>query len=86
MMDLTQEAKVSQWGNSKAIRLPLSVVQALDLKVDDSLSIGVDSSKRLVIDKLESTPQTIEELFAGYEGGSFRAKVQDLKAVGNERW
>jgi antitoxin MazE len=41
-MQLTQGAmRVSKWGNSLAIRLPASVVKALQLKEGDQVEIHV---------------------------------------------
>lgn len=35
------EMKVSKWGNSLAVRLPISVVTQLNIKEGDALEIGI---------------------------------------------
>ena len=41
--------QVGKWGDSLAIRLPLDVVQALDLKVGDEIEIQVAGHRTLRI-------------------------------------
>lgn len=68
----------------------MAIVQALKLNVEDKIKIGIeetaDEAKHLVIDKIEPVPQSIEELFSGYDGGSFQAEVQEITPIGNELW
>lgn len=51
--------QVSKWGNSLAVRLPASVVQALGLKEGDDIEIDVVGARRLEIKK---TPEAKELL------------------------
>ena len=89
-----EEITLSQWGNSKALRLPATLVNILNFSVDDKLQLNVEvnentGEKRLIIGKTKApaqTPQTIEELFKGYKGEPFQAKIQEFEAVGNELW
>jgi len=84
------DIRLVQWGNSKALRLPATLANVLGFNVNDKLRLHVevtdDGTRRLVIDKLHSIPQSIEELFQGYEGGSFQAEVQEFEALGDELW
>ena len=79
-----------QWGNSKALRLPAALANVLGYSVNDKLQLNVevadDGSKRLVIEKIHSIPQSIEELFQGYDEGPFQAEVQEFEPLGNELW
>lgn len=43
--------QVSKWGNSLAVRLPVSVVKAMDLKEGDDIEIHVVGSRAFEIDK-----------------------------------
>jgi antitoxin component of MazEF toxin-antitoxin module len=89
-----EEIYLSQWGNSKALRLPATLVRILNFNVDDKLQLNVDlneitGEKRLIIGKAAvqaQTPQTIEELFKDYKGKPFQAKIQEFEAIGNELW
>ena len=87
----SEEVTISQWGNSKALRLPVTLTNLLDLNVSDKvdLIVEVDNStgeKRLIVDKVDSTPQSIEELFKDYDEGTFQAHIQEFEPVGNELW
>ena len=89
-----EEITLSQWGNSKALRLPASLASVLNFNVDDKLRLNVEISevtgeKRLVVDKVSISsqiPKTIEELFKDYKGESFQAEIQEFEATGNELW
>jgi antitoxin MazE len=41
--------KVTKWGNSLAVRLPATVVEALNLKAGDNIEIDVAGSRRFEI-------------------------------------
>ena len=51
--------QVAKWGNSLAVRLPASVVEALDLKPGDHIDIHVTGQRRFEVEK---TPQAGELL------------------------
>ncbi|MGR9105820.1 MAG: AbrB/MazE/SpoVT family DNA-binding domain-containing protein [Gammaproteobacteria bacterium] len=51
--------QVSKWGNSLAIRLPVSVVDVLGLKEGDNIEIHVVGARTLEIEK---TPEIAELL------------------------
>ncbi len=42
---------VAKWGNSLAVRLPTTVVEALDLKVGDNIEIHVAGSRSFYVEK-----------------------------------
>lgn len=43
--------QVAKWGNSLAVRLPASVVEALDLKPGDDIEIHVRGARAFEIEK-----------------------------------
>ncbi len=43
--------QVSKWGNSLAVRLPASVVQALELKEGDEIEIGIKDSRSFEVER-----------------------------------
>ncbi|MCL2109115.1 MAG: hypothetical protein FWH20_07205 [Oscillospiraceae bacterium] len=93
---LREEITLSQWGNSKALRLPIALVNMLGYTANDKLQLNVEvtntGAKRLVIDRVQpetqcpQVPQSIADLFKDYTGGSFQADVQEFEAAGNELW
>jgi antitoxin MazE len=57
--------RVSKWGNSLAVRLPASVVEALNLKEGDEIEIAVASERRFKVSKdrrREAALETIRKL------------------------
>lgn len=52
--------KVAKWGNSLAVRLPMAVVEALQLQDGDEVEIRVDDARTLTVAKKPD----LEEMFA----------------------
>ena len=59
--------QVAKWGNSLAIRLPKAVVEALDLKEGDDISIHVMGARAFEIEK-SLTPQEALARLRKYRG------------------
>jgi len=84
-----QEATVvSQWGNSKGIRMPVEVLKKAQIELNDRLFFEVDENKRVILTKTPTPKQgTLEYLFKDYKGDSFQTELIDLgETVGNEKW
>jgi antitoxin MazE len=43
--------QIAKWGNSLAVRLPVSVVEALELHEGDNIEIVIDDPRRFAIRK-----------------------------------
>jgi antitoxin MazE len=56
--------KVAKWGNSLAVRLPIAVVEALDLKEGDLIEISATGKHRIEIGHDMSRERAIEQLRA----------------------
>jgi len=54
--------KVSKWGNSLAVRLPASVVDALQLKEEDEIELHVEGPHSLTVTKRADTQELLERL------------------------
>ncbi len=54
--------QVSKWGNSLAIRIPASVVEALRLKEGDNVEIVVEGARSFAIRKAAETRELIERV------------------------
>jgi antitoxin MazE len=54
--------KLAKWGNSLAVRLPSSVVEALDLKDGDDIEIEVVGARQLEVKRTEDSRQVLERL------------------------
>ncbi|MCD2136758.1 AbrB/MazE/SpoVT family DNA-binding domain-containing protein [Salinicoccus halitifaciens] len=78
------KVSVNRWGNSKGIRLPKAVTEALEIEENDSLNIEIKDGA--VILSKPKKEITIEEMFKDYKGGSFQAEIQEFEPEGNEKW
>jgi antitoxin MazE len=56
--------QVAKWGNSLAVRLPSSVVQALNLKEGDDISIEIAGERTFEIIKSPTRSEVIARLRA----------------------
>ena len=54
--------QVSKWGNSLAIRLPASVVEALDLKEGDEIEISVTGKRYFRVRRPRTRQQAVDSL------------------------
>jgi antitoxin MazE len=56
--------RVAKWGNSLAVRLPVAVVEALELKSGDPIEITIAGKRVLEISRDVSRERAIERLRA----------------------
>lgn len=78
-------SQVGQWGNSLAVRIPKYVVEALDLKLNDSVECTVEEG-RLVLVRTQILPElTLEELLTGVIDAP-EPEVNWGGPMGNEIW
>lgn len=54
--------QVAKWGNSLAVRLPASVVEALDLKPGDNIAIHVRGERSFAIEKTPGARELLARL------------------------
>lgn len=54
--------QISKWGNSLAVRLPASVVAALDLKPGDDIDIHVRGARSFAVQKSPSPQELLARL------------------------
>ena len=56
--------KVAKWGNSLAVRLPLAVVEVLELKEGDDIVIAIADRRELEISRKPSRDELLKRLRA----------------------
>ena len=66
--------QVAKWGNSLAVRLPQSVVEALGLKEGDSIQIQVTGARAFEVEKAPAPRELLHRLrrFRGRLPAGFR--------------
>jgi len=56
--------QVAKWGNSLAIRIPTSVVDALDLKEGDDVSVRIAEGPAFEIERNDARQKALERIKA----------------------
>ena len=82
---MTEVSKIQKWGNSQGIRIPKKMLETLDLKVNDSISIE-EGENCLKIKKVEEKLSNIEKLFLNYEDEYEKIDLDWDNEVGKEVW
>jgi len=85
---MQEVAVVSQWGNSKGIRMPVDILRKAEVDLNDKLFFEVDENKRIILTQVPTPKKgTLEHLFKDYVDGAFQVELIDLgESVGNEKW
>ena len=67
---------LSQWGNSKATRIPASVLKLLNIDVNQKFSVSVQGQS-IVLTPEKTQATSIHELFADWEDDGLRQHELD---------
>ena len=61
------EARLQKWGNSAGIRIPKSILNSLNIKINDILDIEQNDEK-IIISISKKKKISLEERFKNYNG------------------
>jgi antitoxin MazE len=80
--------KITKWGNSCGVRIPATLLKEAKMRLDESVYIDANKQGDIVIRHTPlPKPDTIEYLFNGYNGDSFKTELIDFgESKGNEKW
>lgn len=76
---------IKKWGNSASVRIPVSVMEATQLKLDDPVDVRADGG-RIIIEAVRTQCFELDQLLAGISPENLHAEVDFGAAVGNEAW
>ncbi len=76
---------VKKWGNSAAVRIPASVLEAAQVRLDQPVDVREEGG-RIVIEPLRPTRYDIEALVAGITDENRHKPVETGKPAGREVW
>ena len=79
---------IQKWGNSQAVRLPKTILEALFLRENDQVEIKAENDI-IVIKKAtrkRRANKSLEERFASYESDGACPEFDWGEPVGNEIW
>jgi antitoxin MazE len=74
---------VKKWGNSPSVRLPVAIMQAASLNVDDTVDITVEDG-RIVIIPVKAKTYSLDALLAGITEENIHEKIDLGSPVGKE--
>ena len=78
-------AKVKKWGNSAAVRIPVSVMQAASLDLDEVVEVREEAG-RIVIEPLRQKTYELNKLLKGITSKNQHGAIGFGPAVGKEAW
>ncbi len=79
------KATVKKWGNSAALRIPSSVMQALQINLDDVMDVREESG-RIVIEPVRRKPYDLGVLLKGITSKNRHEPVDFGPPSGKEVW
>ncbi|ABS45721.1 MULTISPECIES: AbrB/MazE/SpoVT family DNA-binding domain-containing protein [Yersinia pseudotuberculosis complex] len=74
---------VKKWGNSPSVRLPVAVMEAASLKIDDTVDIVVEDG-RIVIVPVRAKEISLQSLLGRLTDDNIHREVDFGKPVGKE--
>ncbi|MGK9469101.1 type II toxin-antitoxin system antitoxin MazE [Pantoea agglomerans] len=77
---------VKRWGNSPAIRIPATLMQALNLNIDDEIKIDLVEGKLIIEPVKQEVSYSLEELLEGVTEENLHDPVEWGEPVGKEIW
>ena len=79
------KAAVRKWGNSASIRIPKTILHAVNLDLDDSVDVREESGL-IVIEPLRRKEYDLAELLKGISRRNLHGETKFGGPVGNEVW
>ena len=76
---------LKKWGNSAAVRIPASVMEAAHLKLDQAVVVKEEDG-RIVIEPDRPAVFSIEDLVNGITRANLHEPIDTGPAVGREVW
>ena len=78
-------ATVRKWGNSAAVRIPTSVMEATRLAMDEPVEVREEAG-RIVIEPLRKKTYDLRKLVAGINAKNRHELIDFGRPVGKEVW
>ena len=76
---------VKKWGNSAAVRVPASVMQAAQLRLEEPVDVREEGG-RIVIEPVQRKQYDLAELLKGITRENLHDEAEFGRAVGKEVW
>lgn len=76
---------VKRWGNSAAVRIPTSVIQATQLRLDETVDVREEAG-RTVIEPLRQKSYVLDDLLKGITLKNLHVEVNFGSPQGKDVW
>jgi antitoxin MazE len=76
---------VKKWGNSAAVRIPASVLEAAHVRLDQPVDVREEGG-RIIIEPLQPAHYDLDALVAGITDDNRHGPVETGKPAGKEVW
>lgn len=76
---------VKKWGNSAAVRIPATVLQAIQLRVDEEVEIREEAG-RIVIEPIRQKNYKLKDLVKGITKDNLHEEIDFGRPQGKEVW
>jgi antitoxin MazE len=76
---------VKKWGNSASVRIPVAVMRAAHLDLDDAVDVREEFG-RVVIEPVQHKEYSLDDLVRRITPGNLHKEVDFGGPVGNEVW
>lgn len=77
------QVTVKKWGNSAAIRIPASVMEAAELNLDEAVDVREEGG-RVVINRIQPRAFELSHLIAGITAENLHSELNFGSSVGRE--
>ena len=77
------DSVIRKWGNSPALRLPVSILKEASMSLEQKVTILVDRG-RIVIEPCQKVEYNLDDLVAGINARNIHAELSFGKPVGKE--
>jgi antitoxin MazE len=85
LQEVDMRAVVKKWGNSASVRIPVAVLEAAHLDLDEPVDVREESG-RIVIEPIRRKEYDLAELVKGITRENLHAEVSFGGPVGKEAW
>ena len=79
------EVRLQKWGNSDGIRIPSTILKALNLKTNDKVEL-IQEDEKIIITKSKNDKISLKSLFDNYNGENLSKEFSWDSKVGKEIW
>lgn len=78
---------INKWGNSSGVRLPKTILDALNVNIGEELQVTVHGTTVILEKAIQKNEElSFEQLFENYSGEKFESDIVLFESSGNEKW